>query len=134
MKEGLQTHAEPTWASLLTGLADEAKELLLQEVALTKLEVRYELIKARSAAISLGIAIGTIAIGGVLLALMLVYGLAAGSAVPLWGCYGIVGAVFAAMGAGGLVSAKSSAVKRDVTPHHSLALASTIPQRTGVRP
>ncbi|MFO7692787.1 MAG: phage holin family protein [Vicinamibacterales bacterium] len=121
MKAGLQTHAEPSWASLLTGIADEAKELLLQEVALTKLEIRYELIKARSAAISLGIAIGTIAIGSMLLALMLVHGLAAQSAVPLWGCYGIVGGVIAAIGAGALVFAKSKAVKLDVTPRRSLA-------------
>lgn len=121
MKANLQTHAEPSWASLLTGIADEAKELLLQEVALTKLEIRYELIKARSAAISLGIAIGIIAIGSMLLALMLVHGLAAQSAVPLWGCYGIVGGVIAAIGAGALVFAKSRAVKLDVTPHRSLA-------------
>ena len=106
MKAGRQTDAEPSWASLLTGIADEAKELLLQEVALTKLEVRYELVKAKSAAISLGIAIGTIAIGSMLLALMLVHGLAALTAVPLWGCYGIVGGAITAIGAGALVVAR----------------------------
>lgn len=121
MKAGLQTHAEPGWASLLTGIADEAKELLLQELALTKLEVRYELVKARSAAISLGIAIGTIAIGGMLLALTAVHALAAQTAIPLWGCYGIVGGVIAAIGAVGLVLARSRAVKLDVTPRRSLA-------------
>lgn len=116
MKADLQTHAEPSWASLLTGIADEGKELLLQELALTKLEIRYELIKAKSAAISMGIAIGAIAIGGMLLALMLVHGLAARSAVPLWGWYGIVGGVITAIGAAGLVLAKSRAAKLDVTP------------------
>ena len=122
MKGGLLTQAEPSWASLLTGIADEAKELLLQEVALTKLEVRYELVKARSAAISLGIAIGTIAIGCMLLALMLVYGLAEWTTVPLWGCYGIVGGAITVIGAGALVLAKSRAVGVDVTLHRSLAL------------
>jgi len=129
MKAGLQTHAEPSWASLLTGIADEAKELLLQELALTKLEVRYELVKAKSAAISIGIAIGTIAIGGMLLALMLVYGLAAQTAVPLWGCYGIVGGVITAIGATGLVLARSSAVKLDVTPRRNLASGGLAPSR-----
>ena len=37
--------------------------LLLQEVAVTKLEVRYELLKAKAAAISIGTAIGIIAVG-----------------------------------------------------------------------
>lgn len=129
MKAGVLTDAEPGWASLITGIADEAKELVLHEVALAKLEVRYELIKARSAAISLGIAIGAIAIGTLLLALMLVHGLAAWSAVPLWGCYGIVGGVIAVMGAAGLVFAKSRAMKLDVTPHRSIAPGGAAPSR-----
>ena len=120
MKAGLETHAEPSWASMLAGIAEDAKQLLLQEVALTKLEVRYELVKAKSAAIALGIAIGIIAIGSMLLALMLVHGLAALTAVPLWGCYGIVGGGFAAIGAGVLLFAKSSTV--DEKSHRSLAL------------
>jgi len=121
MKADLHTHAEPGWASLLTGIAAEAKELVLQEVALAKLEVRYELAKARSAAISLGIAIGTVAIGVMLLALTAVHGLAAQSAIPLWGCYGIVGGAITAIGAVGLVVARSKAVKLDVAPRRSLA-------------
>jgi len=121
MKADLHTHAEPSWASLLTGIAAEAKELLLQEVALAKLEIRYEIVKARSAAISLGIAIGTVAIGVMLLALTAVHGLAAQSAIPLWGCYGIVGGVITAIGAAGLVFARSKAVTLDVTPRRSLA-------------
>ena len=121
MKADLQTHAEPSWASLLTGIAAEAKDLLLQEVALAKLEIRYELVKAKSAAISIGIAIGTVAIGVMLLALTAVHGLAAQSAIPLWGCYGIVGGVITAIGAGGLVLTKSWAGKLDVTRRRSLA-------------
>lgn len=121
MNAGLQTRAVPSWASLFTGIVDQAKELLLQEVALAKLEVRYELMKAKSAAVSIGIALAVLAIGAMLLALTLVHGLAAWSAIPLWGCYGIVGAVLTAIGAGSLASARSRAVKLDVTPHHGLA-------------
>jgi hypothetical protein len=36
--------------SLIGGIANDAKELLLREVALTKLEVQYELRKAKSKA------------------------------------------------------------------------------------
>lgn len=121
MKADLHTHAEPGWGSLLTGITAEAKELLLLEVALKKLEVQYELTKAKSAAISLGIAIGTVAVGVMLLALTAVHGLAAQSAIPLWACYGIVGGVIAAIGAVGLVFARSKAVKLDIAPRPSLA-------------
>src|SRR3990172_7437381 len=90
MDNGSQLSA-PSFVSLLGGIANDAAELLLREVALTKLEVQYELRKAKTAAIALGIGIGTIVMGGILLMLMLVHVLAALTVVPLWGCYGIVG-------------------------------------------
>jgi uncharacterized membrane protein len=83
-------------------------------VALTKLEVQYELRKAKAAAISLGIGIGTIATGGILLMLMLVHVLAALTVVPLWGCYGIVGSVLVVLGAVLLVAGKTKAEELDV--------------------
>jgi hypothetical protein len=76
---------------LLGGIANDAKELLLQEVALTKLEVRYELLKAKTAAIALGIGIATIAMGGLLLLFMLVHLLAVLTVVPLWGATALWG-------------------------------------------
>ena len=85
MDNGSQHLSEPSLVSLLGGIANDAKELLLQEVALTKLEVQYELRKAKTAAITLGMGIGTIATGGILLMLMLVHVLAVLTVVPLWG-------------------------------------------------
>jgi len=81
-----QHRSEPSFVALLGGIANDAKELLLQEVALTRLQVRYELRKAKTAAIAWGSGIGTIAMRGILLMLMLVHVLAAWTLVPLWGC------------------------------------------------
>jgi len=67
MDNGSQHLSAPGFVSLLGGIANDATELLLREVALTKLEVQYELRKAKTAAIALGIGIGTIATGGILL-------------------------------------------------------------------
>ena len=75
--------AEPSVAVLLGGIVNDAKELLVQEVALTKLEVRDELRKAKTAALALGIGIGVVASGGMLLMLMLVQVLAAYTTIPL---------------------------------------------------
>jgi hypothetical protein len=106
----------PSFVSLLGGIANDAKELLLQEVALTKLEVQYELVKVKTAAIALGIGIGTIAMGGLLLSFMLVHLLAALTVVPLWGCYGIVGSPLVILGGVLLATGKTKADEVDVVP------------------
>lgn len=51
MDNGSQHITEPSFGSLLGGIANDANDLLIQGVALTKLEVQYELRKAKTAAI-----------------------------------------------------------------------------------
>ncbi|MDP2665545.1 MAG: phage holin family protein [bacterium] len=116
MENGSQHLSAPSFLSLLGGIANDATELLLREVALTKLELQYELRKAKTAAIALGIGIGTIATGGILLTLMLVHVLAVSTVVPLWGCYGIVGSALVVLGAVLLVAGKTKAKELDVVP------------------
>jgi Putative Actinobacterial Holin-X, holin superfamily III len=116
MDTGSQHLSELSFVSLLGGIANDAKELLLQEVALTKLEVRYELLKAKTAAIALGIGIGIIAMGGLLLLFMLVHLLAVLTVVPLWGCYGIVGIALVILGGVLLATGKTKAEEVDVVP------------------
>lgn len=116
MQNGSPHLSEPSFVSLLGGIANDAKELLLQEVALTKREVQYELRKVRTAAIALGSAIGILASGGILLMLALVHVLDAFTVVPLWGCYGIVASVLVVLGGVLLTAAKTKAEALDVVP------------------
>ncbi|MDZ4343898.1 MAG: phage holin family protein [Candidatus Binatia bacterium] len=116
MENGSQHLSAPSFLSLLGGIANDATELLLREVALTKLELQYELRKAKTAAIALGIGIGTIATGGILLTLMLVHVLAVSTVVPLWGCYGIVGSALVVLGGVLLAAGKTKAKELDVVP------------------
>jgi len=116
MDNGSQHLSAPSFVSLLGGIANDATELLVREVALTKLEVQYELRKAKTAAIALSIGIGTIATGGILLMLMLVHVLAALTVVPLWGCYGIVGSALVVLGGVLLAAGKTKAEELDVVP------------------
>ena len=122
MDNGSQHLSEPSLVSLLGGIANDAKELLLQEVALTKLEVQYELRKAKTAAIGLGLGIGIIATGGILLMVMLVHVLADFTVVPLWGCYGIVGSVLVVLGGVVLAAGKTKAeeLELDVVPQRTV--------------
>jgi hypothetical protein len=87
--------SEPSLTELLTGLVNDVKALLQQELALAKHEIRAELRKMMRAVVSLGLGGGIAAVGGWLLILMLVHLLYALTALPLWVCYGIVGGLFA---------------------------------------
>src|SRR5437870_2074343 len=107
MDNGSHHSSEPSLTALLGGIINDAKDLLVQEVALTKLEVQDELRKAKTAAIALGIGIGVVAAGGMLLMLMLVQMLAAFTEMPLWGCYGLVGSGLVVLGAVLLAAGKT---------------------------
>ena len=108
--------SEPSLAQLLTGIANDAKELLRQELALAKHEIREDLRKTKTAMLSLGLGVGVAAIGGLLLILMLVHLLNALAGLPLWACYGIVGGLFLIMGGVLFLIAKHTIARIDVVP------------------
>jgi Putative Actinobacterial Holin-X, holin superfamily III len=112
---------EPTLAQLLIGLMHDAQQLLRQEVALAKHEIRVELRKILGAGMSLGLGIGIAAIGGLLLILMLVHLLHALTALPLWVCYGIVGGLCAAGGIVLLVLGKQKLADVHLAPQETVA-------------
>ncbi len=108
--------AAPSLAALLGGIMKDAKNLLLQELMLAKLEGQDELHHITTAALLLGIGIGVSTVGCMLLSMMLVHVLAAYTDVPLWGCYGIVGSVLAVLGGVLLASGKHKVEEIDVLP------------------
>jgi Putative Actinobacterial Holin-X, holin superfamily III len=112
---------EPTLAQLLIGLMHDAQQLLRQEVALAKHEIRVELRKILGAGMSLGLGIGIAAIGGLLLILMLVHLLHALTALPLWVCYGIGGGLCAAGGIVLLVLGKQKLADVHLAPQETVA-------------
>ncbi len=89
----------PSLAGLLTGLVDEVKKLVQQELRLVRDEIRVELGKAQRGVVSMAIGIGCLAVGALLLILMLVHLVQFLTQWPLWVCYGLVGVVLLAAGA-----------------------------------
>jgi hypothetical protein len=108
--------AAPSLAALLGGIMHDAKDLLVQELTLAKLEGQDELRHIKTAVLLLGIGIGVSAVGGMLLSLMLVHVLAACTDMPLWGCYGSVGSVLVVLSGVLLASGKHHAEGIDVVP------------------
>ncbi|MGH8059947.1 MAG: phage holin family protein [Candidatus Entotheonellia bacterium] len=115
-----QPSFEPSLVSLMSGLISDAKALLQQELLLAKHEMRDELNKTKQAVISLGIGIAVGTLGVILLSFMLVYLLEALTLIPLWGCYGIVGGLFALVGGVLLYVGKNIAADIDVVPQRTV--------------
>jgi hypothetical protein len=104
-----EVHAPPDEASmtgLLRGIINDLGDLIRQEIRFARTEFKSDVRKLTRAAAVLAFGVGTAGLGVVLVAFMLVYlihwlSLPAGTAepgIPLWGCYGIVAAVFLAVG------------------------------------
>jgi len=92
-------NAETSMTSLVGGIIDDARHLLKQEVELAKSEFRQELAKTKQGAVMLGAGLALTSVGALLLCFMLTYLLNyLFPGIPLWGCFGIVGGVFAVAG------------------------------------
>jgi hypothetical protein len=95
----LQTESEVSMTQLVSGIISDAQNLVQQQLALLRHEVKDGLQKTKEAALSM-IAGAVIAlVGGILLSFMLVELLSwAAPELPVWGCYGIVAAPITALG------------------------------------
>lgn len=99
MATDTQTGQEPRLSELISGIVSDAEDLVKQQLALFKTEIKDEIRKTKEATLSLagGVFVGVLGI--VLLAFGLVYLLAwVFPAVPLFGWFLIVGAVLAGAG------------------------------------
>jgi len=124
MPEDIHVHvdSQPSLASLVGGIVNDAQQLLRQEVTLAKQEVKEELSKVKAVAASGAIALALAVVGGLLLCQMLVYLLfwATDQRLPLWACFGIVGAVFLAAAGVLAAVAKTKASQIDVVPRQTV--------------
>jgi uncharacterized membrane protein YqjE len=98
----LQTTHDPgtnrSVTPLLTGIVNDIQDLLKQNLALFKVEVREDMRKTKEAAAALGVGVALAAVGGLHLTLMVVFLLSLIPRIDLWVCFGIVGAVFVGFG------------------------------------
>jgi uncharacterized membrane protein YqjE len=100
MATDLQEHHDVSMSELMTGIMDDVQELLKQQLALFKVELQRDLARTKDAGILVGVGAGLAAVATLLISLMLVYLLSwSVPSLPLWACFGIVGAALAAAGA-----------------------------------
>jgi len=103
-------HEEASMTGLMRGIINDIGDLIRHEIKFARTEMKADLRKTRDAATVLALGSGAAFLGAILLALMLVHLLhwlssSVGTdpgAIPLWGCYGIVSAVFLVLGSVGM--------------------------------
>jgi fatty acid desaturase len=110
----------PSVTAMISGVVADAKELLISELTLTKLECQRQFAKAKNAAVTVAVGVGLGFIGAIALVFMVVHFLATFTVVPLWGCFGIVGGVLALFGA--LVATSGKIKIKDVNLLKSLPI------------
>ena len=105
---------------LLGGLVGDARTLFRQELQLLRDEFFSEIAKIRQAAVTIGMGIGFMAMGGLFALIMLVHLLHQYANLPLWACYGLIGVVLLAIGAVLLITAKQSLQRFNLMPRRTL--------------
>ena len=105
---------DTTVSELISGLVNDAQQLVHREIDLAKREVAIEVDKVKQGATALGIGAGLAVIGALLLGQMLVYLVQTLTGLSLWVSYLIVGAIFAV--GGGLMLMQGINRMKDVDP------------------
>ena len=95
----METGSEASTTQLVSGIITDAQELIKQQLALLRYEVKADVQKAQEAGFLLAWGLGVALVGTVLLCWALVYLLSwAAPTLPLWACYGMVGVPIAGLG------------------------------------
>jgi uncharacterized membrane protein YqjE len=85
-------------SSLLRGILTDLQTLVREELALARVELTEQVGRARTAAMSFGVAIGALAFGAVFLLIAIALGLASAFAWPTWAGFLVVALVLCGVG------------------------------------
>jgi hypothetical protein len=122
MANEVHTGADASLTSLVTGIVHDAQELLKQELALFRQEVKGDVRKTKEAAVLLGAGIGTLVLSGIFICQMLAYLLnwAFPNALPLWICEGIMGGLLLLVGGGLFYIGRSKLISFNPLPDQTV--------------
>lgn len=96
MLQEIKTEVQSSIAPLVQGILKDAQYLLGQEIDLARSEIKQEIVKAKTAAVSLGIGAGLAFVAAVMFCITLVqFLLWVFPTLETWGSYAIVTAVIA---------------------------------------
>jgi hypothetical protein len=112
---------EPSFTELVEGIVSDAQTLLEQQLTLLRCEIRDEIESTKDAAVSVGAGVGLVSVAGLLSTQMLAHLVHDTTGLPLWACYGLVGAAFGVAGLGQLERARRDARSLSLIPRQTTA-------------
>jgi hypothetical protein len=86
---------EPSLTQLLSGIIGDAQELMRQQLAMFRTEIKEDVRRTKQTLVAMVCGLALVSVGAALLCFMAVYGLEAAFELPLWACFGIVGGTLA---------------------------------------
>ncbi len=93
-------HESSTVAGLVRGILNDVRDLIREEIALARAEIREEIGAVRTVAVAYGAAVGAAVLGVILLCIAIGNAIAYFLHWPEWTGYGIVGLVLLGIGYG----------------------------------
>jgi hypothetical protein len=100
-----------SFASLLTDVVNDIRDLFRQEVNLARVEIKQEMSNAKSAAIKIGGAVFALLLATLFLLTALARGLSDLFHMPVWAGYAIVGVLLGIVGGVMMVAARANVQK-----------------------
>ncbi len=98
MDTRLESTRNGSLPDLVSGIVDDIRTLIGQEMALGRAEVTQQINKTKRAVIAVSAGIGAGAVGVLFLLLLVVHAIHEGGGLPLWASYLIVGGVLVIIG------------------------------------
>jgi hypothetical protein len=131
MATQVPTAHEPGLASLVRGIVNDLGDLIKQQMQFARAEIKADLNKSKEAIAFLALGAGGAFAGVLFFGLMLVHLLhwataPAGSdpsSLPLWGCHGIIAALFLVIGACLLTAGRKMLTPSNVLPVQTAEVA-----------
>jgi len=111
---------DATVSDLISGLVNDAQQLVRREIDLAKREVAIEVDKVKQGAVALGVGAGLAVIGALLLGQMLVYLVQSLTGLSLWVSYLIIGGLIAIGGVLGLMQGIKRMKEVDPVPRETI--------------
>ena len=116
----LEESGKPSISSLISGILQDASDLISKEIKAARLEMREELAKAKSTAVLIGASAACLLLGGIMLMFTVVYALEEYTELKLWACYAVVAGVMLLVGISVLLAGKRTAAQTNLVPTESI--------------
>jgi len=121
MSSHVESETSGSMSSLMAGIVDDARQLLIQQLTLFQVEIKHDIRRALEVAIAMMAGMVTFFLAGLTLVFALAFFLSwMWPQLPVWGGFAIVGVLMAVIGVGLVLWGKSKLETFSLLPRESV--------------